>query len=64
MTDTAWMNNIEVRCRCGQVGKITGVEGDAENPENVWVTHLVGISMQTHIHRSRQMPALLAQLKR
>lgn len=64
MSDTAWMDNREVRCRCGQLGVVTGVEGAAVRPDNVWVTHLVGLRMQTHIHRTPQMPALLAQLAR
>ncbi|MEO9138768.1 MAG: hypothetical protein ABI345_06830 [Jatrophihabitans sp.] len=53
-----------MRCRCGQIGVVTGVEGPAANPDNVWVSHMVGLRMQTHIHRSQQMPALLAQLDR
>ncbi|MFL6132646.1 MAG: hypothetical protein ACJ72A_07585 [Nocardioidaceae bacterium] len=64
MSDTPWMVNREVRCRCGQVGLITGVEGAEDHPELVWVTHMVRLAMQTHIHRTRQMPALLAQLSR
>lgn len=63
MSETTWLDS-EVRCRCGQVGVVTGVEGPAARPDNVWVTHLVGLRMQTHIHRSQQMPALLAQLTR
>lgn len=62
MSDTAWMDNLTVRCRCGQVGKITGVEGSAAYPDNVWVDHLVGLTMQTHIHRGPQMSALMAQV--
>jgi hypothetical protein len=58
------MVNREVRCRCGQVGVITGVEGAEDNPDCVWVTHEVRAALQSHIHRSRQMPALLAQLTR
>jgi hypothetical protein len=57
------MDNREVKCRCGQIGVITGVEGDDAVPVNVWVTHRVGMAMQTHIHRSPQMSALMAQLK-
>lgn len=64
MRNVAWLDNCEVRCRCGQLGVVTGVEGDEEHPDNVWVTHMVGLRMQTHIHRSQQMPALLAQLDR
>ena len=64
MSDTAWMDKLQVRCRCGQLGVIDGVEGSGEVPENVWVTHRVGLSMQTHIHRRPQMSALMAQLKR
>jgi hypothetical protein len=64
MTDAPWMLNREIRCRCGQVGIICGVEGPEDHPDYVWVTHLVRTSMQTHIHRSRQMPAVLAQLSR
>ena len=64
MSETAWMDNLEVRCRCGQVGVITGVEGSSDFPDNVWVTHRVGLVMQTHIHRRPQMPALMAQLAR
>jgi hypothetical protein len=62
MTETASMINREIRCRCGQVGVISGVEGAEERPDYVWVTHMVRLSMQTHIHRSQQMPAVLAQL--
>lgn len=64
MTDTAWMDNLKVRCRCGQVGVIAGVEGSGPVPENVWVDHLVGLTMQTHIHRGPQMGALMAQVSR
>jgi hypothetical protein len=46
------------------VGVITGVEGAEDNPDCVWVTHEVRAALQSHIHRSRQMPALLAQLTR
>jgi hypothetical protein len=63
MSETASMINREVRCRCGQQGLISGVEGPEDHPDLVWVTHLVRLSMQTHIHRSPQMPGLLAQLK-
>jgi hypothetical protein len=62
MAETAWMIDREVRCRCGQQGIISGVEGPDDNPELVWVTHMVRLAMQTHIHRRQQMPALLAQL--
>jgi hypothetical protein len=62
MTETASMINREIRCRCGQVGVISGVEGSEDNPDLVWVTHLVRLAMQTHIHRKAQMPAVLAQL--
>lgn len=64
MSETAWMVNREVRCRCGQMGLISGVEGPDDHPELVWVTHKVRLAMQTHIHRSQQMPRLLAQLSR
>src|SRR3954447_3755905 len=64
MTETASMINREIRCRCGQVGVISGVEGAEDAPELVWVTHLVRLAMQTHIHRKAQMRALLAQLSR
>ena len=64
MNETAWMMNREVQCRCGGVGVITGVEGLVDHPDLVWVTHSVRGSMQCHIHRSRQMPALMAQLAR
>jgi len=58
------MVNREIRCRCGQIGVISGVQGDEDHPDFVWVTHLVRLAMQTHIHRSQQMPAVLAQLTR
>jgi hypothetical protein len=64
MSDTAWMDNLEVRCRCGQVGVINGVEGSAALPDNIWVTHRVGLAMETHIHRRPQMSALMAQISR
>ncbi|MEN3318947.1 MAG: hypothetical protein V7643_2348, partial [Mycobacterium sp.] len=64
VSETAWMMNREIRCRCGQLGTISGVEGAEDHPEYVWVTHMVRLAMQTHIHRSPQMPALLAQLSR
>ncbi len=64
MSETASMLNREIRCRCGQVGVISGVEGPEDHPENVWVTHMVRLSMQTHIHRKPQMLAVLAQLSR
>jgi hypothetical protein len=63
MSDTEWMVNREVRCRCGQVGIITGVEDDNGQPKCVWVAHTVRLAMQTHIHRAGQMPALMAQLR-
>lgn len=56
------MVDREIRCRCGQLGLISGVEGAEDHPEYVWVTHRVGLAMQTHIHRSSQMPSVLAQL--
>jgi hypothetical protein len=62
VTESVSLMNREIRCRCGQLGVISGVEGPEEHPDNVWVTHLVRLAMQTHIHRSPQMPALLAQL--
>lgn len=62
MSETPRMVNCEVKCRCGQYGVISGVEGPEDHPELVWVTHKVGLAMQTHIHRKQQMPALLAQL--
>jgi hypothetical protein len=64
MNDTAWMVDREIRCRCGRVGVITGVEATDGRPDCVWVSHLVRIAMQTHIHRSPQMGAVLAQLPR
>ena len=64
VSETAWMIDREIRCRCGQRGVITGVEGDEDRPDLVWVTHMVRLAMQTHIHRRAQMPALLAQLSR
>ncbi|WP_375502470.1 hypothetical protein [uncultured Jatrophihabitans sp.] len=64
MSDTTWMNNLEVRCRCGQIGVINGVEGSSAFPDNVWVTHRVGLTMQTHIHRKPQMTAIMAQVAR
>jgi hypothetical protein len=64
MSETAWMDDREIRCRCGQMGVVTGVEGAEAHPDNVWVTHQVGLSLQTHIHRAPQMPALLAQRAR
>jgi hypothetical protein len=54
--------NREIKCRCGQLGVISGVEGAEDSPDFVWVSHLVRLAMQTHIHRSPQMPAVLAQL--
>lgn len=62
MTETVSMVNREIRCRCGQVGVISGVQGAEAHPEYVWVTHMVRLAMQTHIHRRAQMPAVLAQL--
>lgn len=64
VTETASMMNREIRCRCGQRGLISGVEGAEDHPDYVWVTHLVRLAMQTHIHRAPQMPAVLAQLSR
>lgn len=64
VTETASIINREIRCRCGQMGLISGVEGAEDAPDYVWVTHLVRLAMQTHIHRSPQMPAVLAQLSR
>ena len=64
MTETVSMINREIRCRCGQLGVISGVEGAEDHPESVWVTHMVRLAMQTHIHRSPQMRAVLAQLSR
>lgn len=64
MNNTPLTLDLEVRCRCGQMGVISGVQGPAENPEFVWVSHMVRLAMQTHIHRSAQMPALLAQTSR
>ena len=63
MSDTSWMIDREVRCRCGQVGVITGVEDGEDRPACIWVAHPVRSVMQTHIHRARQVPAVLAQLK-
>jgi hypothetical protein len=62
VSETATMLNREIRCRCGQMGVISGVEGAEDQPEAVWVTHMVRLAMQTHIHRRPQMPAVLAQL--
>ena len=64
MTETPWMMDREIQCRCGQRGLISGVEGDPDNPDFVWVTHMVRLAMQTHIHRSPQMRSVLAQLTR
>lgn len=64
MTEKTSMMNREIRCRCGQVGTISGVQGAEDYPEFVWVTHMVRLAMQTHIHRRPQMPAVLAQLSR
>jgi hypothetical protein len=64
MTETTSMINREIKCRCGQLGVISGVEGSEDRPDYVWVTHMVRLAMQTHIHRSLQMPAVLAQLSR
>lgn len=64
MNASAWIDNREVKCRCGQIGVITGVEGDDAHPDNVWVSHRVRLAMQTHIHRKLQIPALLTQLTR
>jgi hypothetical protein len=62
VTEQGSMINREIRCRCGQLGVISGVEGPEEHPDFVWVEHLVRLAMQTHIHRKQQMPAVLAQL--
>ena len=64
MSDTAWMINREIQCRCGQRGVISGVQGLEDSPEFIWVTHQVRLAMQTHIHRRPQMRAVLAQLSR
>jgi hypothetical protein len=64
MSDTELMIDREVRCRCGEMGVITGVEADGDQAKCVWVAHPVRSAMQTHIHRAPQMPALLAQLRR
>ncbi len=64
MTGTASIMDREIRCRCGQLGLISGVEGAEDHPDYVWVTHPVRLAMQTHIHRGPQMPAVLAQLSR
>ena len=64
MTQTASMVNREIKCRCGQMGTISGVEGPEDHPDLVWVTHMVRLTMQTHIHRSQHMPVVLAQLAR
>ena len=63
VSNAQWMVNREVKCRCGQMGVITGVEDGEDAPNCVWVAHTVRLSMQTHIHRAGQMPAILAQLK-
>ncbi len=62
MSETSWMMNREVQCRCGKEGVIIGVEEVEDEPALVWVSHPVRLAMQTHIHRRQQMPALLAQL--
>ena len=64
MSEPASMINREIRCRCGQVGVISGVQGAEDCPDFVWVTHMVRLAMQTHIHRKPQMSAVLAQLTR
>lgn len=64
MTDSTWMIDREVRCRCGQMGVISGVQGAEERPDFVWVTHPVRLGVETHIHRDRQMSAVMAQLTR
>jgi len=64
MTDSQSWVDREVRCRCGQVGIITGVEQDDDQPTCVWVSHPVRLAHETHIHRARQIPALMAQLRR
>ena len=64
MSDTQTWVNREVRCRCGQVGVITGVEEEEDQLTCVWVSHPVRLAHQTHIHRARQIPALLAQFRR
>ncbi len=62
MSETTSIVNREIQCRCGQRGVISGVEGSEDHPDYVWVSHMVRSAMQTHIHRSPQMPAVLAQL--
>jgi hypothetical protein len=62
LTEPTPLLDREIRCRCGQLGRISGVEGPAEHPDFVWVTHVVRLAPQTHIHRSLQMGAVLAQL--
>jgi hypothetical protein len=64
MAETASMINREIKCRCGQMGVISGVEGSEDHPDFVWVTHMVRLALQTHIHRGPQMAAVLAQLAR
>ena len=64
VSESAWTDDRAVRCRCGQMGVVTGVEGADAKPDKIWVTHRVGMADQTHIHRSPQMSALLAQLSR
>ncbi|MCW2497314.1 hypothetical protein [Jatrophihabitans sp.] len=64
MSDTARMIDREVRCRCGQVGVITGVEMGENGPVCVWVTHPVRGVVQAHIHRTQHIPGLLTQLAR
>lgn len=64
MTETTSIMNREIKCRCGQLGLISGVQGTDDQPEYVWVTHMVRLAMQTHIHRRPQMAAVLAQLAR
>ncbi len=62
MSTPTTLLNREIRCRCGQTGVISGVEGADDQPDFVWVSHMVRMAMQTHIHRKAQMPAVLAQL--
>lgn len=62
MDNESSMVGRDVRCRCGQMGVITGVEAGEDGPRLIWVAHLVRSMMQTHIHRATQLPALLSQL--
>ena len=40
------------------------MKGAEDDPKFVWVSHMVRMAMQTHIHRGPQMGAVMAQLAR